>query len=150
MASRDNSKTTIMLRDLAQKGDTKAKAILSLFSIAESMKASGGDTDRNILLKSAAVMRQNGNEGAAKAIEEQAAKLPQSVRGVTMAEALAKAKPHLEAIGKTAEDVFKNGLTSLGTKVAYGIGLEAGVFEKPEKPEKPAKPEPSKTVETKK
>lgn len=140
MASRESSKTTIMLNDLAKKNDAKAKAILALFAIAESMKATGGDTDKNILLKSAAVMRANGNESAAKAIEEQANKLPASVRGVTLADAMKQAAPHLAAIGKTAEDVFKNGLTALGTKVSYGIGLENGVFEKPEPKAKPEAP----------
>ena len=136
----DSSKTAKLLSKLVSAKDAKGIAISALQKIQDSMKTTGGDSLRSSILKNAASIRANGNEALAKAMEAEAAKLPESKRGVSIAEAIRQSEPHLLAIGKTAEDVFSNGIGALTTKVLYSIGIEDGTFEKPEKPAKLEKP----------
>lgn len=136
----ETSKTTVMLKAEAAKGNAKCKALLAIIEIGKSMRETGtGDTNRTAVLKAAQSMRDAGDEPTAAKLEAHARKLPETVRGVTWQDAMKKAEPLLATVGKDFNDVVKNGFTSLSTKVAYSIGLEVGVFEKPEKPAKDEK-----------
>lgn len=147
-----NSVATKLLNHLVAKKDPKGIAIAAIQKIQDSMSTSGGDSERSALLKSAAATRARGNTALADAMEKEAKSLPESKRGVSISEAMKLAQPHLEALGKTQEDVYSNGLGQTGAwlytiglteKIPQGVDVEGRkvgdtFYQKPEKPTKPA------------
>ncbi len=95
--------------------DPRAKAMMELFKISESMRETGGaNTERKKLLDAASVLESHGNKPQADAMRKLAETMPDTVqRGVGIDQARKLAAQHLLVLDLDDDAVYKNGLTKV-------------------------------------